>query len=251
MATRIYLESSGTPAISPPPNAAWTDTSQFTRFNAGTTKAGSAMTTKNISDAISTQADILIGQWITPQLTAGQTIRGTVPSSSTWTIQIRASETAAANNLFVTWAIYVFNGTTLQSTVVAKRNDATEVATSLTNRGDSFGKTTGAYTTVAGDQLVIEIGLEGDPTSSNTHNGAMSYGSDSATDLAVDDTTTTADNPFINSSNDTLTFVSGETVTADKWVPDTEMPYPDKYGIVSYFRRFKQHKGFLIPTYDT
>lgn len=28
-----------------------------------------------------------------------------------------------------------------------------------------------------------------------------------------------------------------ETITADKWVPDTETPYPDKYGIVSYFRR--------------
>jgi len=45
--------------------------------------------------------------------------------------------------------------------------------------------------------------------------------------------------------------VAAETITPDKWVPDTEVPLFEKIGVVSYFRRFKQHKGFLIPSYDT
>lgn len=101
MATKLYLESTGTPAISPTPNAGWTDQTQFTRFLTSTTKQSSTMTTKNITDAISTQADTLIGQWISHPLDIGQTITG----GQTVSIQARFSETAANNNLFMAWAV--------------------------------------------------------------------------------------------------------------------------------------------------
>jgi hypothetical protein len=228
MATKIYLESNGTPAISPTPNGGWTDTSQFTRFNAGTTKGGSAMTTKNISDAISTQADILIGQWITLPLTAGQTIS----ALQMVRVQARFSETSNNNNLFMSWAVYIFNGTTLQATIVAKRNDTTEVVlNTLTNRADTTASA--GYTTVAGDQIVIEIGLQGDPSGGNTHNGAMSYGSDSATDLGSNDTDTSAFNPWVNFPSDTLTFDT-TTISPAMWQPSTNQPIFEKDKVVSY-----------------
>lgn len=202
MATKLYLESSGTPNISPTPNAGWTDTTQFARYKCGTTKLSSAMVTDDVTTAISTQADIIIGQWISDFLDVGQTITG----AQAVNIVARAAEVATNNNLFLTWAVYVFNGTTLQKTVVTKRTDATEVAaTTLTSRTDAATSVAGDYTTVQGDRLVIEVGLSGDPAGSNTHNGSLSFGSDSATDLTMADGTTTANNPNVILT-DTLTF---------------------------------------------
>lgn len=202
MATVLYLESTGAPNISPTPNAGWTDQSQFTRFKTGTIKLSSAMVTDNISDVLSTQADIIIGQWISDFLDVGQTITG----AQAVNIVARFAEVAANNNLFLTWAVYVFNGTTLNKTVVTKRTDGTEVvATTPTSRTDSATSVAGNYTTVAGDRLVIEVGLSGDPSGTNTHDGSMSYGSDSATDLTMADGTTTANNPIVTLT-DTLTF---------------------------------------------
>lgn len=202
MATKLYLESSGTPSISPTPNAGWTNVNQFTRFTSRTIKQSSTMTTKNITDALSDQQDIIIGQWISPSLTTGQTITG----AQTVSCQARFSETSNSNNLFLVWAVYIFNGTTLQQTVITKRNDGTEVVlTTLTNRTDSTTSVAGNYTTVKGDQIVIEIGLEGNPSGTAVHDGSMSYGSNSATDLPSDDSTIAADNPNVI-LNDTLTF---------------------------------------------
>jgi len=232
MATKLYLESSGTPAISPTPNAAWTDTTQLLRLNAGTVKAGSTMTTKHYHNSSNAQADVIFFQFITPQLSPGQTITG----AQTVNIQMRCAETNAADNSFLSWAVYIFNGTTLQKTIITKRNDATEFAQStLTNRTDSATSVAGNYTTVAGDQIVIEIGPEGDPTGADNMNADLSYGSDSATDLPSDDTTTVANNPNVI-LNDTLTFASAETITADKWHPEIQKPIFELTRVVSYMR---------------
>lgn len=202
MATKLYLESSGTPNISPTPNAGWTDQAQFARLKTSTTKQSSVMATVSVFDVLSTQADIIIGQWISDFLDVDQTITG----AQAVNIVARFAEVAANNNLFLTWAVYVFNGTTLNKTVVTKRVDGTEVvATTLTSRTDSATSVAGDYTTVAGDRLVIEVGLSGDPSGSNTHDGSMSIGSDSATDLTMADGTTTANNPNVILT-DTLTF---------------------------------------------
>src|SRR5438309_10805333 len=97
-------------------------------------------------------------------------------------IRARFSETAGNNNLFLSCGVYIFNGTTLQKTILTRSNGNTEVvASTLTCRFITKATDAGNYTTVSGDRIVVEVGLEGDPTSSNTHNGAMSYGSDSAT----------------------------------------------------------------------
>lgn len=216
MATTLYLQSANTPPATPAFNAGWTDTTQATRYPSDSVKHSTSISTVSISDGSNAQVDVLIGQWQTPFLRAGQTITG----AQTISIQARFSETNAGNNLFMAWGVYVFNATTLQKTVITKRNDGTEVATSLTNRTDSTTSVAGNYTTVAGDYLVIEIGLEGDPTGSNNHNGSMSIGDNAAADLPSDDTTTTANNPNLI-LNDTLNFDRNFAVSESSSITDT------------------------------
>src|SRR4051794_4579469 len=119
MGTKFYLPSSGTAPASPAFNAGWTDTSQSTRYPCDTSKASTAITTTNISNASTARAGVPGGPWVSKPLNAGQSI-----SAQTVSIQARCSETAANNNLFMTWGVYVWNatGSTLQATLVAKRN---------------------------------------------------------------------------------------------------------------------------------
>src|ERR1044072_2649379 len=113
MATKLYLESSGTPgSTSAGFNAGWSDTSIATRYPTHTTKAGSTMTTVNFTDASNVQADILFGQWISRPLASGQTITG----AQTVSCVARFSEVSSNNNLFLTWGVYIFNGSTLNKT---------------------------------------------------------------------------------------------------------------------------------------
>lgn len=203
MATKIYLPSGGAApsGITPSFDGGWTTTGSAVRYPCHIAKQSTSITTINVNDASNAQRDILVGQWISRLLTAGQTITGAQAIS----IQARCAEVNAASNMFLTWKVFVVNGTTIQKTLIAKRADATEVNTSLQNRTDSATSTAGNYTTVTGDRIVIEIGLSGDPTSSNDHNSSISIGDNAASDLASNDTTTNADNPNVI-LNDTLTF---------------------------------------------
>src|SRR5206468_7884814 len=99
MATKLYLPSSGTADFSPSVDAAWTVTNDasFARYPTSTAKASTTMTTLTTSGNGSAQADIVLGQWISGPLVAGQTITG----SQSISIQIRCSETSNNNNLFL------------------------------------------------------------------------------------------------------------------------------------------------------
>ncbi len=201
MATKLYLPSSGSAPATPTFNAGWTDTAQATRYPTDKQKKSTAMTTKSITDSSNAARSVLVGQWVSPLLAVGQTITG----AQTVNIQARFQETAANNNLFLEWAVYVMNGNTIQKTVITKRTDGTEIASaSLQNRTDSATSVAGNYTTVSGDRIVIEVGMSGDPAGSNHHDGDMRIGDNSASDLASDDTSTTDDNPNLNFVTDTL-----------------------------------------------
>ncbi len=121
MATKLYLPSTGTAKKTPTPAAGWTDTSQFTRYPCDKTKASSAMATVSSSDANDLQGDIILGQWVSKALDAGQTITG----AQTVTCQIRCSETNNGNNLVLTWYVYVLSkdGTTVNKTLNPRSPD--------------------------------------------------------------------------------------------------------------------------------
>ena len=208
MATRFYLPASAaTTPISPTPDAAWEDTSILIRANTSTTKISNPMLTVNFDDADVTDRDVIFNQYVSSELTSGQTITGAQAIKG----QARVVESDIGNNMFLTLGIRVIasNGSTVQKTVLTVTRDNTEAVaepTALTNRQFTATSAAGNYTTVAGDSLVIEIGMGGDPIGGACHCSQIRLGDAAASDLAEDDTTTTDNNPWVELT-DTLTFV--------------------------------------------
>lgn len=203
MATRFYLRATAdTTNITPTPSADWEDTSALVRSWTRTTKSGDTITTVNFADGSNANRDILFHQYISLPLTPGQTITG----AQALQFVVRASEVTSNNNLFTALGVRVINGSTVQKTMLAVSRDDVEISfTGLVNRDLTATSAAGNYTTVLGDQLVIEIGYGGDPSGSNDHDGALSLGDSSATDLAANDTGIAANNPWVDLA-DTLTF---------------------------------------------
>lgn len=198
MPTRFYLPSSGAAAISPTFGTGWEAQASagVSRLAAVVdTPSGTAMATVTNADANNNDQDILFRQWVYGPLLA-QTI-----AAQTVKIQMRANETDFGNNLVLAWLIRVVapNGTTFRGTVVGSagnpRRDTQEVAApTLTNRGDSV--TSSAVNVTAGDYLVIEVGLAGDPISAG-HDGSIRIGDNGGSDLPENDTSTSDFNPWI------------------------------------------------------
>ncbi len=210
MATRFYLPATAAPTagLTPTVQGAWTDTSILARAMMSTSKIGDTMTTVSFADSSVANLTIIFRQWLSAELTAGQTITG----AQTWAIQARCAERLAGNNMFLARAIYVIagDGSTLRKTLVALSLDGLEATvTTLTNRVNGGLTVAGNYTTVAGDRILLELGMSGDPSGGGSpdHDSDMSFGDDNGTDLPVDDTTTAANNPWFELT-DNLTFVA-------------------------------------------
>lgn len=198
MATRLYLPSAGSPAVSPAISATdWNAHINVVRFPLNAVNGGSAIATTTFTpDAadhlVAGRAHVaqFVSDVLPPQAIAAQVVK----------LQLRASEANAGNNLFVNWKIYAVteDGQTELGTLLAVRADGTEVGTALTNRADSA--TTTAFSATQNFRLVLELGLGGTPantTGVQGHNGSMSFGEAAATDLPEDDVATGALNPWI------------------------------------------------------
>jgi hypothetical protein len=205
MATRIYLPSTGTPPISPAASATWNAFVGSRRRRAVLTRIGSAMSTgwTALDDSAST-LNFALGQWISDPL-AVQTITGTFKA------YMRCSETGTAGDFKSQIIIRVLSldGTTVRGTLYGGDTGNTltsEWATTLTNR--SFPRvalspvTVTNVTTQANDRLCIEMGVRILNTAHPTNVTAeIIAGDDSATDLPEDETTTAANNPWIEFSH--------------------------------------------------
>lgn len=209
MPTRLYIPSTGTPPVSPTDDPGWDSVSgEFARRTAVTTRISSAASTiDEVADAGALYEDFIGIQLIYGPL-ATQTI-----AAQTVKLQMRASETAVENNLFLSWSVRVVDAalSTFQ-TLVALRLDATELATTLTNRGDSATSTSVDVT--GGSWLLVEIGASGDPDFGFNHRHTLSVGDNSGTDLPEDDTETTGFNPWVEFANTVLLEQ-----LLDKWSP--------------------------------
>jgi hypothetical protein len=210
VATRFYFPSSATPApaVSPTFSAEWEHQAGVRRIMRAT-KGTQALATQGYSpdgaDHLVDQ-DALGIQFITDEILAAQTI-----AAQTVTLTVQALEGNAGNNLFLTWKLFVVDGTTgaIKETLLAIRRDATELATSLTSRTDAA--TTTSATVEEGDRIVLEVGFGGLPTAAGGvqgHNGSMRWGEDGASDLLANDSQTgTTLNPWLEFAN-TLTFAT-------------------------------------------
>jgi len=209
MATRLYLDAAASATgISPTKDAAWEAevSAGFARAVTATTKSGDALATVSHADSDVTDQDICWRQYVSAALTAGQTITGTQEILSV----CRVSEVSSSNNMFFVLGIRVIaaDGTTVQKTVMPVTRDDTEAPSALTGRKIVAASAATNYTTVAGDRLVIEIGMGGDPGGFGApdHDSSMRLGSNSGSDLTVDGETNDY-NPWVELT-DTLTFVS-------------------------------------------
>jgi len=173
MATRLYLSAAAeTVPISPAPDSGWEDISILARCLCGTSKRGLAMTTVSFSDSNLTNKDILFRQYISPPLVAG--ITWDFGEVDTPLVKInavcRVIQTNPSNNMFFTLGIRIIasNGTTVRRTLLNVTRDYLEASDTLfqsraINDADGVFCSAGSYTTQAGDRLVIEIGMGGDP----------------------------------------------------------------------------------------
>ena len=219
--TRLYLPSDAlaTP-ISPTPDTAWEESTGLTRTTTPTTKRSSAMTDKSNQDDTTQTVDWVFKQFVSDELTSGQTITGS--QALKW--QIRARENAAQANAFTSLGIRIIasDGTTVRKTVLAVTLDDTETVTILTNRQFTATSAATNYTTVAGDYLVIETGMRATFLADSTRTIVLRFGDAAASDLPEDDTDTTDLNPWVQLT-DTLTFAtaatsdSGEGIMFQQW----------------------------------
>ena len=205
MATRLYLRSTDGCDVEPTPDAGWDDIlSLYDSMCCSTEKISSAMTTVVVTgNDDQTDGDYLIFQWVSDPLVA-QTIQ-----AQTIKLQMRASEISANNNLVLSACVRVVSndGSSVTGTLLEVTRDSLELTTSLVNR--QFSETCSEVVVGEDDRVVIEVGQGGDPSPQGEHDGALSVGDDSGTDLPENDTETGAFNPWLEFATDTLEFAAG------------------------------------------
>lgn len=197
MATRVY-PSLVVPTISPSFSADWLNTTGAVRRSLLSTKDGSTMTSFNIGASFFSS---LLVQLVSEPLAANTTF-----DSGSLTIKGRARYSVVSGNYTPNMIVRIVSndGATVRGEL-AFGNGTTGSNTTLTNR-NLYGSGSAFYGSVnalAGDRLVIELGFA--PSSNN--NVTVSLGSDNGTDLPENTTTTTANNPWIEFSNN-FTFSS-------------------------------------------
>src|SRR5262245_3945047 len=214
MATRAYTESSGTPGVTP---SSWIFTNQLTPVSVPATltqNTGAAMTSKAGNSVNASTRTVALGRSILGPL-AAQTIAGTVKG------QMRGTEQAPAVNGTLAMAIKIVTsagadrGTLLAVAAADTMSTSVELAPggTLTNRpfltsAETASHTLTSQTATAGDYLVIEWGFRQQDQGSGGSPVTLSYGNNSATDLAEDTTTTAANNPWWEFSA-TITLSTG------------------------------------------
>lgn len=191
--TTFYLSASLVPGPSPAFQAAWNVTTGGARRMMKPVKDAStiASVTSGQTGAAAVRK-VLIRQFVSEPL-AAQTLNGTL------TGQIRfnmSSVTSVTGQGFVYFRIINADGTVASEVGTMTTTDLT---TTLTNR-TLIALTLSSVAVTAGQRFAIDVGWNFATGSTTTITATGSFGSSSATDLAVDNTTTTANNPFIKFS---------------------------------------------------
>lgn len=208
MATRLYFPSSGVPLVTP---STWNFGAQINPLSlkGGLVKTdGTPMTTKLEATGTTNPTARAMFRWVYGPM-AAQTLSGTVKA------QIRGLESTTGGNASPGVAIKFIKPDGTDRAVLLAQTAADSAtaghefsATTLTNQKfedstETTPLTLSSQACLDGDYLVIEVGFRS--ATSTTRNISLSHGNDSATDLAEDNTTTTANNPWIEFSQ-TLNF---------------------------------------------
>ncbi len=244
MATKFYLSSTGVPPNSPG-FAAWTRTADGLRRKMDPAKDASAMTSATFWANTSPGAN----ETCLSRQFASKTIKVGTAFLTTDTIkcQIRCQESGTNDNINrAPICVKVYNGTTLQSTLVALAHigpNTTEWSnTALTNKqvadGDLLTGIVATYTTVVGDYLVVEVGGQVSGSGGSGVTGTHSFGSDNGTDLGENESDTSAFNPWFQISTtvalDELVQPTTTSITIATFAPTIRL---DKIAQPSNFKK--------------
>ncbi len=204
MPTRFYLSSTAVPDITPGAGTGWTVTTSFDSRKATIVKDGSAMTSKTSGAAGGVAPrSILNRQYISDPLAAQTILSGTTVNTQVRSnVNVVTSTTANMQLRIFLYSAGVF-------TLINGVNPGTNLTATLTNRqvADAISSN---VTVLDGDRLIMEIGWFYTAGTNTTRTVINSFGSNSATDLPINNTTTTADNPWVEFSQ-TLLFSSTTT----------------------------------------
>lgn len=190
---RIYLPSTGAAAVSPAFGGGWGRTAEADRVAAVTTKISSSMTDKYVASPGGFTYAVLGRQYVSGSL-AAQTISGTVKS------QVRAGDSDFEDHLRLLIRVCSSDGSTFTGTLLALGDYGTGAVLTSTKKNRAFASSGTALTSLAvnaGDRLVLEYGVY---TGTLANGSNLNFGDNSGTDLPEDNTTTTANNPWIEFS---------------------------------------------------
>lgn len=197
--TKFYLNLNTASSVTPAFNSGWNVTTSASRFVMSTVKDGSTIgsrTTSN-SGAVAPRK-CLVDQWVSAPL-AAQTITGTFTGQARFN---QSSTTGVTGQGFLYLRIVNPDGSIASE---VGTGTTTNLTTTLTNRTITFSVGSLNIPVTAGQMIAVELGWNYSAGTSTTVNGTLSRGSSSITDLAVDNTTTTANNPWVQFSQ-TLVF---------------------------------------------
>lgn len=205
MATRLYFDRLVTSAYSPTVHANWNVTTGNTYVALLFGKvftASSGTLTSGVTGAAAVR-ELLIQTMITPVLAAQTIASGSTISAQVKTNMSSTSSRTGAGKVY----IRLMNE---DGTIASEIGNAVTTNLTATNTNRTYSLTLGGNVTVTGGQrIVFEFGwryLTGSDTA--TTGSINSLTGPAATDLPVDNTTTTANNPWIEFSQ-TLIVASG------------------------------------------
>lgn len=206
MVTRLYFENGGDVIVTPTATTGWTFQPVST-FPLTKTKRSSAMGTQTRAAGAGTNGQFgMAVRFVSTPLKA-QTISGTIKG------QMRVKQSAAGNDTTLCVAVKLIkpdgsDRSVLLSPAAAdtvastppEMADATQTNRKFLDSSESAAISLTSQSASDGDLLVVEVGYR--YNASNNPSCEFSIGSDSGTDLSEDDTSTTADNPWIEFSGD-------------------------------------------------
>lgn len=227
MATRFYLPSVGPSPVAPAftHQAAWTEVDGAERRRMSPTKTGTPMTSLALAIGSSAGNAQLFVQFISDPMAAQ-----VLASSMTFKGTVRCLESAVNDNLdAVSCKVVVVDngGTVLRGALVNLSNygPVLELDTVLEAKRIADGDTvSGAVSALDGDRLVFEVGLL-TTLGGTSITGTMNFGDNSATDLADNETDQTANNPFIEFSQNIVILLQdsqGVETASGLWTPRGE-----------------------------
>lgn len=212
MATRLYYDYNFSPIVQPTFDAAWDVTASAVRIRLTTQKAdpGAALASQAVATTGNSPAgasDVLMSQAVSEPIGSNVTISGAIKG------YMRAQESNASGDMRSQCVVWVMkpDGSSRGTLIAADASAlASEWATSLTNRKMPLGSpaTPTSVAAVAGDRLVVEIGFRKHENATTSRTGTLSLGSPTGTDVAENETATTANVPWIEFA-DTITFKTG------------------------------------------